>query len=127
MDGSINYWGRFDFGRPGAINVGEQYLSSSFTALLFSTIPIWVLLLGKLLFKEKLKKFTIVGVVLGSIGFIILISPTLVAQFIEIHSSTTKFELAGVMALIVAALSWSGDRYTLQEQIFLRMYSFRLV
>lgn len=100
--------GALILGGQGLLTWGEQYLSSSFTALLFSTIPIWILLLGKLLYKEKLKKFTIVGVALGSIGFIILISPTLVAQFAEMHSSNTKLESAGIMALIVAALSWSG-------------------
>jgi len=43
-------------GGQGLLSWGEQYLSSSVTALLFSTVPIWVLLLGKLLYKEKLKK-----------------------------------------------------------------------
>lgn len=95
-------------GGQGLLTWGEQFLSSSFTALLFSTIPIWILLLGKFLYKEKLKKFTILGVVLGSIGFIILISPTLLAQFVEINSSNTKFEFVGILALMVATLSWSG-------------------
>ncbi|MGD9533642.1 MAG: EamA family transporter [Candidatus Nitrosocosmicus sp.] len=95
-------------GGQGLLTWGEQFLSSNFTALLFSTIPIWILLLGKFLYKEKLKKFTILGVVLGSIGFIILISPTLLAQFVEINSSNTKFEFVGILALMVATLSWSG-------------------
>ena len=43
-------------GGQGLLSWGEQYLSSSVTALLFSTVPIWVLLLGKLIYKEKLKK-----------------------------------------------------------------------
>ena len=61
-------------GGQGLLTWGEQYLSSSVTALLFSTVPIWVLLLGKILYGESLKKFTILGVVIGSIGFVILIS-----------------------------------------------------
>lgn len=107
MEASI-IGGALILGGQGLLTWGEQYLSSSFTALLFSTIPIWILLLGKLLYKEKLKKFTILGVALGSIGFIVLISPTLVAQVVQVHSSNTKFEFAGIVALIVAALSWSG-------------------
>jgi drug/metabolite transporter (DMT)-like permease len=45
-------------GGQGLLTWGEQYLSSSVTALLFSTVPIWVLLLGKRVYREKLKKFT---------------------------------------------------------------------
>lgn len=100
--------GALILGGQGLLTWGEQYLSSSFTALLFSTIPIWILLLGKLLYKEKLKKLTILVVALESIGFIILISPTLVAEFVEMDSFNTKFESVGIMALIMAALSWSG-------------------
>ena len=46
-------------GGQGLLAWGEQYLSSSVTALLFSTVPIWVLLLGKIVYREKLKKFTV--------------------------------------------------------------------
>ena len=100
-------------GGQGLLTWGEQYLSSSITALLFSTVPIWVLLLGKIFYKEKLKKFTLLGVILGSIGFVILILPSLAAQFVEIDSSSTRFELVGIIALVVAALSWSvGSLYS---------------
>jgi drug/metabolite transporter (DMT)-like permease len=50
-------------GGQGLLTWGEQYLSSSVTALLFSTVPIWVLLLGKIVYREKLKKFTAIGVI----------------------------------------------------------------
>ena len=58
-------------------------------------------------------KFTVLGVILGSIGFVILILPSLAAQFIEIDSSSTRFELVGIIALVIAALSWSvGSLYS---------------
>jgi len=100
-------------GGQGVLTWGEQYLSSSVTALLFSTVPIWILLLGKILYNEKLKKFTVLGVIVGSIGFVILILPSLAAQFLEIDSPTTHFELVGIFALVIAALSWSlGSLYS---------------
>jgi drug/metabolite transporter (DMT)-like permease len=43
-------------GEQGLLAWGEQYLSSSITALLFSTVPIWVLLLGRNIYRETLKK-----------------------------------------------------------------------
>jgi drug/metabolite transporter (DMT)-like permease len=100
-------------GGQGVLTWGEQFLSSSVTALLFSTVPIWVLLLGKILYKEKLKKLTVLGVIVGSIGFVVLILPSLAAQFLEMNSPSTKFELAGIFALTIAALSWSvGSLYS---------------
>jgi drug/metabolite transporter (DMT)-like permease len=100
-------------GGQGLLAWGEQYLSSSVTALLFSTVPIWVLLLGKIVYREKLKKFTVLGVITGTVGFVILIFPSLTAQFVEIYSSSMKLEFVGIFALVIAAISWSvGSLYS---------------
>jgi drug/metabolite transporter (DMT)-like permease len=100
-------------GGQGLLAWGEQYLSSSVTALLFSTVPIWVLLLGKMVYKEKLNKFTLLGVITGSIGFVVLIFPSLAAQFIDTDSPNMKFEFVGIIALVIAAISWSaGSLYS---------------
>jgi drug/metabolite transporter (DMT)-like permease len=100
-------------GGQGILAWGEQYLSSSVTALLFSTVPIWVLLLGKIVYRDKLKKFTVLGVITGTVGFAILISPSLAAQFVEIDSPNMKFEFVGIIALVIATISWSvGSLYS---------------
>ena len=105
--------GALILGGQGVLTWGEQYLTSSVTALLFSTVPIWILLLGKILYDEKLKKFTVLGVIVGSIGFVILILPSLAAQFLETNSQGTNFEFVGIVALVIAALSWSvGSLYS---------------
>lgn len=97
----------------GLLAWGEQYLSSSVTALLFSTVPIWVLLLGKIVYRDKLKKFTVLGVITGTVGFVILIFPSLAAQFVEIDSPNMKFEFVGIIALVIATISWSvGSLYS---------------
>jgi drug/metabolite transporter (DMT)-like permease len=100
-------------GGQGLLAWGEQYLSSSVTALLFSTVPIWVLLLGKIVYRDKLKKFTVLGVITGTVGFVILIFPSLAAQFVEIDLPNTKFEFVGIIALVIAAISWAvGSLYS---------------
>ena len=100
-------------GGQGLLTWGEQYLSSSFTALLFSMVPIWILLLGKILYREKIKKFTLLGVITGTVGFVILIFPSLAAQFVEIDLPNTKFEFVGIIALVIAAISWAvGSLYS---------------
>ena len=97
-------------GGQGLLAWGEHYLSSSVTALLFSTVPIWVLLLGKIIYGEKLKKLTVLGVITGTVGFVILIFPSLVAQF---DTSNMKSEFVGIIALVIAAISWSvGSLYS---------------
>jgi drug/metabolite transporter (DMT)-like permease len=100
-------------GGQGLLAWGEQYLSSSVTALLFSTVPIWLLLLGKIVYRDKLKKFTVLGVITGTVGFVILIFPSLAAQFVEIQSPNMKFEFVGIIALVIATISWSvGSLYS---------------
>jgi drug/metabolite transporter (DMT)-like permease len=100
-------------GGQGLLAWGEQYLSSSVTALLFSTVPIWVLLLGRIVYREKLKKFTVLGVIVGTVGFVVLIFPSMAAQFAEIDTSDMKFEYVGIISLAIAAISWSvGSLYS---------------
>jgi drug/metabolite transporter (DMT)-like permease len=100
-------------GGQGLLAWGEQYLSSSVTALLFSTVPIWVLLLGRIVYREKLKKFTVLGVIVGTLGFVVLIFPSMAAQFAEIDTSDMKFEFVGIISLAIAAISWSvGSLYS---------------
>jgi drug/metabolite transporter (DMT)-like permease len=100
-------------GGQGLLAWGEQYLSSSVTALLFSTVPIWVLLLGRIVYREKLKKFTVLGVIVGTLGFVVLIFPSMAEQFAEINTSDMKFEFLGIISLAIAAISWSlGSLYS---------------
>jgi drug/metabolite transporter (DMT)-like permease len=100
-------------GGQGLLTWGEQYLSSNVTALLFSAVPIWVLLLGKTVYGEKLKRLTVLGVITGTVGFVILIFPSVAAQFVEIDTSNMKFEFVGIIALAIAAISWSvGSLYS---------------
>ena len=114
-------------GGQGLLAWGEQYLSSSVTALLFSTVPIWVLLLGKIVYREKLKKFTVIGVITGTVGFVILIFPSLAAQFVEIDSPKMEFEFVGIIALVIVQLAGQSDRCIHLKQISLPTYSFQLV
>ena len=64
----------------GLLAYGEQYLSSDITALLFSTVPIWVISIGKFYYNLKLNKYTLLGIIAGSIGLVILIYPSFEAM-----------------------------------------------
>lgn len=101
----------------GLLAYGEQYLSSDITALLFSTVPIWVLLIGKFYYNLKLNKYTLLGIIAGSIGLIILIYPSFEDMFFggQTNSSTNnnKNNFLGISILLIAAISWAiGSLYS---------------
>ena len=102
----------------GLLAYGEQYLSSDITALLFSTVPIWVLLIGKFYYKSKLNRYTLLGIIAGSIGLVILIYPSFEEMLFggQTNSSTNtsnKNNFLGISILLVAAISWAiGSLYS---------------
>jgi drug/metabolite transporter (DMT)-like permease len=102
----------------GLLAYGEQYLSSDITALLFSTVPMWVLLIGKFYYNLKLNKYTLLGIIAGSIGLLILIYPSFEDMLFggQTNSSTNtnnKNNFLGISILLIAAISWAiGSLYS---------------
>jgi drug/metabolite transporter (DMT)-like permease len=92
----------------GLLAFGEQYLSSDITALLFSTVPIWITLIGKFYYNLRLDKYTILGIVAGSIGLLILIYPSFEAMLLVSQNNlTNENNIFGVFILLIAAISWA--------------------
>jgi drug/metabolite transporter (DMT)-like permease len=102
----------------GLLAYGEQYLSSDITALLFSTVPIWVLLVGKFYYNLKLNKYTLLGIIAGSIGLVILIYPSFEemlfgGQTTPSTNTDNKNNFLGISILLIAAISWAiGSLYS---------------
>ncbi|MGD1837799.1 MAG: EamA family transporter [Nitrososphaeraceae archaeon] len=105
-------------GGRGLIAFGEQYLSSDLSVLVYSTVPIWTIVLGNILYNFKLNKFTLLGIFIGMIGFVILLFPTVEALFYGTQNSTVRFEIFGIISLLVAAISWSiGSLYSNKTEL----------
>jgi drug/metabolite transporter (DMT)-like permease len=98
----------------GLLAYGEQYLSSDITALLFSTVPIWVVLIGKFYYNLKLNKHTLLGIIAGSIGLVILIYPSFEAMlFGDPTNTANENNFLGISILLIAAISWGiGSLYS---------------
>jgi drug/metabolite transporter (DMT)-like permease len=102
----------------GLLAYGEQYLSSDITALLFSTVPIWILVIGKFYYNLKLNKYTLLGIVAGSIGLVILIYPSFEdvlfgGQTNSSANTNNKNNFLGISILLMAAISWAiGSLYS---------------
>lgn len=90
-------------GGQGGITWGEQYVSSGIAGLLFSTSALWLALIGHVVFRQRVTKTMILGLLIGFVGLSVLLWPSL----------TTGVNLFGIVALIIAAISWAfGSLYS---------------
>ena len=62
-------------GGLGVTSYGEQTIPSGITALLIALLPIWVALIGRVVYKDRIAPLTLFGIVIGIVGVAILISP----------------------------------------------------
>jgi drug/metabolite transporter (DMT)-like permease len=99
-------------GGQGLLTWGAQYLSSGITGLLNSTIPLWVAIIGYLIYKEKKKagvgqkltKSTVLGLSAGFGGLMLLVAPSI---------STGDLSPIGTAALIGSSIAWAiGSIYS---------------
>ncbi|MGN6559246.1 MAG: DMT family transporter [Candidatus Nitrosocosmicus sp.] len=91
-------------GGQGLLVWGAQYLSTGMTALLNSTIPLWVAIITSIVFKQCLSKTIILGLILGFSGLIILINP---------FYGNNNLSPIGIISLTVSSVSWAvGSIYS---------------
>ncbi len=89
-------------GGNGGVVWAEQYVPSGLTALIVATVPIWMVLFdwmhphGN---KPTLK--IVIGLVLGFVGLLIMISPTSIFQGEHVNP-------LGAVALLIATCSWAA-------------------
>jgi drug/metabolite transporter (DMT)-like permease len=78
---------------------GLKYVDSGFAALLASTQPIFVLLLMRILYQQKILPKAIIGVALGVFGMILLVNQ----QGIDLQENS----FIGILMIFSCVLSWS--------------------
>jgi len=79
---------------------GQQFTSSSITAVLTGTVPFFVVLLGPFIIKSRITLPNLLSITVGFIGLIILFYPSLVY---EEHS----LNFWGILAILVATISFA--------------------
>lgn len=88
-------------GGNGGVVWAEQFVPSGLTALLISTVPIWIVIFtlftGK---KSKPDRLTVVGVVTGFAGLLYLVYNTT-------GFTADSINPVGILALIFATISWA--------------------
>lgn len=104
-------------GGQGLLTWGAQYLSSGMTGLLNSTIPLWVAIIGYLLYRwfkkdplgKKMSKGTMLGLAAGFGGLMLLVGPSI---------GSGDLDPIGTVALIISSISWAiGSIYSTRAQL----------
>lgn len=84
-------------GGNGLVMIGEQYVASGLAALIIAAVPLWVVLLRRLA-GDRASKRTLIGVVAGFLGVVVLLLPA---------ASDGGTKWTGALMLLVASLSWA--------------------
>lgn len=78
------------------INVGEQYVSSGLTALLFSSMPVFVVIFSSLILHERIRILQMVGIAIGFMSLFMIL---------EEHGAEFGYKsVLGVIAILTAAV-----------------------
>lgn len=86
-------------GGLGVTSFGEQTIPSGITALLIALLPIWVAVIGRVVYNDRIAPLSIVGIVVGIVGVIILISP---------DAGDAGLDPLGLACILFSPLSWGG-------------------
>jgi drug/metabolite transporter (DMT)-like permease len=96
-------------GGQGLLAWGTQYLSSGVSALINSTIPLWIAIFTLLFFGKKPTKMSAAGLVAGFGGLIILVLPSIMDE--EVNG-------VGIISLILSSIFWAlGSLYSNSRQL----------
>ncbi|MFM8278845.1 MAG: EamA family transporter [Candidatus Limnocylindrus sp.] len=86
-------------GGLGVTSFGEQTIPSGITALLIALLPIWVAVIGRVIYNDRIAPLTALGIAVGIIGVAILVSP---------RAGTTGLDPLGLACILLSPLSWGG-------------------
>lgn len=81
------------------LNAAEQQLSSGLTALLFSSMPIFILLFSRLLLAESIHRLQVIGILLGFSSLAMILHE----QGVLTWQTNGQTELLSVVAILAAA------------------------
>ena len=76
-----------------------KYLDSGFAALLASTHPLFVLILMRLIDQKKMRKKSIIGILLGVVGMYLLVS--------QRELVTDEDTVIGILLIFMCVMGWS--------------------
>jgi drug/metabolite transporter (DMT)-like permease len=92
-------------GGMGLVAVGERTVPAGVAAFQIALLPVWIALLGRIFFGERLAPIVLVGIVVGLVGVAILVDP--------IGTGGPAFDPFGLVVLLISPICWgSGSLYS---------------
>ena len=102
------------FGGMGMVALGEKTVPAGIAAILVALLPVWVAVLGRVFFGERLPRVAVVGIVVGLAGVIVLVGPFGTGGGLA-------FDTLGILALLLSPLCWgSGSLYSSHRAVLPR-------
>ena len=89
------------FGGMGMVALGEKTVPAGIAAILIAMLPLWVAVLGRIFFGERLPAAAVVGIVIGLVGVVILVAPFG-------SSGGLAFDPFGILVLLLSPLAWGS-------------------
>ena len=86
-------------GGLGVTSFGEQTIPSGITALLIALLPIWVAIIGRVVYSDRIAPLTAIGIAVGIVGVAILVSP---------KTGGEGLDPLGLACILFSPLSWGG-------------------
>ena len=86
------------FGGNGLVSVAEQSVESGMASLIIATVPFWLVLLGRVVLRDRVSLREWLGIAVGFGGLIFLVNP----------SSAADIDPAGAALLVVASILWAA-------------------
>ena len=92
-------------GGMGLVALGERTVPAGIAAFLIALLPVWVAVLGRIFFGERLPRIVVVGIIVGLVGVAILVDP--------FGTSGPAFDPFGLLVLLISPICWgSGSLYS---------------
>ena len=89
------------FGGMGMVALGERTVPSGIAAILVALLPVWVAILGRAFFNERLPWSAVLGIAIGLVGVVILVGPFG-------QAGRFAFDPFGIVVLLVSPLAWGA-------------------
>jgi drug/metabolite transporter (DMT)-like permease len=91
-------------GGNGGVVWSEQHIPTGIAALVVATVPLWMVIVGRLGFGDRVRVREALGLLIGFGGLVLLVG---------VPSDGAKLDLTGVVVVVFAALSWAtGSLYS---------------
>ena len=88
----------------GFVAFGEQTVASGIAAILVAMIPLWLVVFGRVYFRERVSRLAAVGVAVGLVGVGVLVWPA---------GGAGAFDPLGIAILVLAPIGWAhGTLYS---------------